>query len=175
MDGYLLDLQHLDSFQKWILVSAGALTVMYLVMRPFKKRRSDPLAASPHLSLAGQREVERQMTELLVELEQMARQMTAQLDTKAKKLELLIKEADEKIGLLQSAGHAPQAPMVARAMTETAPGLATFASQDPRHIEVYELADAGQSARQIAQQLSRPQGEIELILALRPPAAAAIA
>jgi hypothetical protein len=175
MDGYLLDLQHLDPFQKWTLICAAGLTVMYVVMRPFKKRRKDPLARPTNLSLAGQREVERQMTELLVELEQMARQMTAQLDTRAKKLELLIKEADEKIALLQSAGPTPFSEDARVAPTETAPGLPTIPTTDPRHVEIYDLADAGQSARQIAQQLSRPQGEIELILALRPRLAAASA
>ncbi len=38
---------------------------------------------------------------------------------------------------------------------------------DPRHAEVYMLADQGRSSRQIAQQLQRPEGEVELILALR--------
>jgi DNA-binding NarL/FixJ family response regulator len=38
---------------------------------------------------------------------------------------------------------------------------------DPRHAEVYDLADEGQSAQEIARQTGRPRGEIELILALR--------
>jgi len=172
MDGILLDIQHLDPFQKWALVCAAGLTVVYIVMRPFKKRK-DPLAHPTNLSLAGQREVERQMTELLVELEQMSRQMTAQLDTRARKLELLIKEADEKIAALQNHGDG-RAILPTFVQTETAPGMSARAA-DPRHAEVYDLADAGQSARQIAQQLSRPQGEIELILHLRPRLATAAA
>jgi hypothetical protein len=39
---------------------------------------------------------------------------------------------------------------------------------DPRHAEVYALADQGLSARDVARRLGRPNGEIELILALRP-------
>ena len=182
MDGYLLDLQSLDPFQKWTLICAAALTVIYVVMRPFKKRK-DPLARpTGALSLAGQREVERQMTELLVELEQMARQMTAQIDTRAAKLELLIKEADEKIALLRtrargatSAGStAPdEAAAVPSQQADVASGLA--AAIDPRHAQVYELADAGLNARQIAQQLGRPYGEVELILAIRPRESASAA
>jgi len=38
--------------------------------------------------------VERQMQSLLVELSEMSRQISAQLDTRSAKLELLIKEAD---------------------------------------------------------------------------------
>jgi hypothetical protein len=180
MDGYLLDLQSLDPFQKWTLICAAGLTVIYAIMRPFKKRK-DPLAHPPGaLSLAGQREVERQMTELLVELEQMARQMTSQIDTRAAKLELLIKEADEKIALLRrleqgSPSESPSAGGVPAAapsqQPDIAPGLAP--AIDPRHAEVYELADTGLTARQIAQQLGRPYGEIELILAIRPRHASA--
>jgi DNA-binding NarL/FixJ family response regulator len=38
---------------------------------------------------------------------------------------------------------------------------------DPRHALVYALADQGRSCKDIAQELNRPSGEIELILALR--------
>jgi hypothetical protein len=175
MDGYLLDLQSLDPFQKWTLICAAGLTVIYAIMRPFKKRK-DPLArpAGGALSLAGQREVERQMTELLVELEQMARKMTAQLDTRAAKLELLIKEADDKIALFRALAQGAASPAEANGSTapartflpDVAPGLTP--AIDPRHVQVYELADAGLTARQIAQQLGRQHGEIELILAIRP-------
>jgi DNA-binding NarL/FixJ family response regulator len=43
---------------------------------------------------------------------------------------------------------------------------------DPRHAQVYDLADEGLSPPEIARQLGRPSGEIELILALRGDAAA---
>lgn len=175
MDGYLLDLQHLDSFQKWALVCAAILTVLYVVMRPFKNKRKDPLKPRANPSLAGQREVERQMTDLLVELEQMARQMTAQLDTRTRKLELLIKEADQKIAMLQGAAQNAPALVDGSSPMESAAELPPVPLPDSRHSEVYDLADTGQSARQIAQQLGRPQGEIELILALRPRLAAAAA
>ncbi len=38
---------------------------------------------------------------------------------------------------------------------------------DPRHAEIYAWADQGRTPREIASQLGRPSGEIELILALR--------
>jgi DNA-binding NarL/FixJ family response regulator len=66
---------------------------------------------------------------------------------------------------------APQ-PADAENAGETAPAAAAPApfqpELDPRHAEVYALADQGQSAYDIANQLGRPRGEIELILALRP-------
>src|SRR5579884_584586 len=155
----LLDLSHLDPFQRWALIIAAAMTIVYAIMRPMR-RKKDPLARQPRpLSLAGQREVEKQMSELLVELEQMARQMTAQLDTRAAKLELLLKEADEKIAMLQSGGL-PHVPSVDSRPVVTPPD-----SETRRHREVYELADQGLNAPEIARQLHRPYGEIELILA----------
>jgi hypothetical protein len=39
---------------------------------------------------------------------------------------------------------------------------------DDRYHDIHVLADQGRSAAAIAQALGRPQGEIELILALRP-------
>ena len=168
MDGHLLldlSLTHLDGFQKWSLVCAAALTIVYAVMRPLKKRK-DSLAHPATMSLAGQREVEKQMTELLVELEQMARQMTAQLETRATKLELLIAQADERLVALRRAGAELDSP----APIESPSDVAHL--PDPRHAAVYDLRDQGLSARQIAQRVGKPYGEIELILALRPHEAA---
>jgi hypothetical protein len=164
MDGYLLSLSQLDPFQKWSIICAAALTILYAVMRPLRKKRKDPLSRTGgSLSLAGQREVEKQMTELLVELEKMARQMTAQLDTRAAKLELLIKEADARLQFLRDATAAATPPTA----SATPPSAPLPDPPDSRHGEVYTLAKQGHTARQIAQIMGRPYGEIELILALR--------
>ncbi len=98
----LAQLPRLDPTSRWLLVIVSGLTIFYAVMRRFR-RKKDPLTRQPS-SLAGQRTVEREMSNLLVELSEMARQVSAQLDTRAAKLELLIKEADEKIAALSSAG-----------------------------------------------------------------------
>jgi hypothetical protein len=159
MDGLLLDISHPDSFQKWMIVIAGSLTIFYAVWRPMR-RKKDPLQKPATFSLAGQREVERQLTELIVELEKMARQMTAQIDTRAAKLELLIEEADARLAALKAAGTTPMQSSPIAAKQEISE------IHDPRYDRIYDLAAQGQSARQIAQQLDRPDGEIELILAL---------
>jgi len=166
MDGLLADFSQLEPFQRWSLLAVAAATILYAVLRPWR-RKKDPLSkSSSSLSLSGQRGVEKQMTELLVELEQMARQMTAQLDTRAARLEALIREADEKIAQLQDAGNGVSAP--GRSI-EASSAVLLPSLPDPRHAPVYELADQGLSAWQIARQLNRPNGEIELILALRKP------
>lgn len=165
--------------QVWLIIGVGGMVVLYLLLRP-KGKRPDPLATAPKFSLARQREVEGQMQNLLVELSEMARQITAQLDTRAAKLELLIKEADEKLEALRKAGAPPLTPLPPpppelfvpndaqpEAEAPAAPLPPAAPEMDRRHAEVYRLADEGQSAIEIARRVNRPTGEVELILALR--------
>jgi hypothetical protein len=169
MDGLLLQLPAFDPASRWWLIILAVLTIVYAVMRP-SRRKKDPLNQSnPGLTLASQRQVERDMNNLLVELSEMARQITGQLDTRAAKLQLLIAEADQKLAQLGAAGAPtaiPERPPSHRHADVPAPPPV-----DPRHIEVYVLADQGRTASEVAQRLSRPTGEIELILALRERAA----
>ena len=168
----------------WIAVSIGALGLLYLLMRKSKHRR-DPLSNGPAFSLSQQRGVERQMESLLVELSNMARQITAQLDTRAAKLELLIKEADDRLIILgrtlvnppSQAPHRPfehpAAPAPARfvappVVTHSPAPLASQPETDDRYADVYSLADEGVPSPEIARRLGQPTGEVELILALRP-------
>jgi len=162
--------------QMWAFYAVAATTLIYMVfVRPMQRQKKDPLNRMPGESrggLAKQRAVERQMETLLVELSDMARQITGQLDTRAAKLEALMKEADQKIATLgamvsnpaKSTDSAGNGGSVGAWPVETEPPM----QDDPRHREVYALADAGQSASAIAQRLGRPGGEVELILALRP-------
>ena len=187
----LLDSIFADDGTKWLAIGAGLFVLAYFILRPMAKRK-DPLARSgPTGTLSKQRSVEREMSNLLVELSEMSRQITSQLDTRAAKLELLLKEADEKIEALRAAnGTAGAAPPPSAAPRREPPGPTAermallgesddlfpvkpeppAAPVDPRHAEVYALADAGRSAHEIASRLGRPSGEVELILALRPRA-----
>ena len=166
----------------WTAIAIGVATIVYVAfIRPLtrKKKPRDPLSRPPEAGLARQRSVEREMSSLLVELSEMARQMTGQLDTRAAKLEALLQEADEKIALLRSlgggggpGGGGPQGVLVEAKLLEAdavpmRPAEDPASVADPRHAEVYDLADEGRSAQDIARQTGRPRGEIELILALR--------
>ena len=173
-----------DPATTWIAIAVGIMAVVYVTLvRPLRKKKDkDPLERAPAFStLSQQRAVERDMSNLLVELSEMARQMTAQLDTRAAKLELLLKEADERIALLRTRGAStgyngddPRADSSAQngsdgvIMEASAPAEARPEQKtDPRHAPVYDLADEGLSPPEIARHLGRPSGEIELILALR--------
>lgn len=184
----------------WAVAVVGVLALVYLtVIRPQKKKQqADPLARGPSQGLlAQQRAVERDMTALLVEYEGMMRAMTAQLEMRSAKLELLIRDADAKLAELRAAAAAvaaaptpaipPAPPALARSAAspsrvnppakddsgagfdvEPEPDAPVPREAEPPHADVYALADEGQTYRQIAHRLDRPYGEIELILALRP-------
>jgi hypothetical protein len=170
-----------DKNAYYILLGAGAFLLFYVVLRPLMKRKKDPFERPPATGrLSQQRSVERQMESLLVELSEMSRQMSSQLDTRAAKLEFLIKDADERIGRLQQLQQSGPATTVPSfepvpAVPSAPPTVAAAAHHaepphelDPRHEEIYTLADTGKSIAEIATTLARPSGEIELILALRP-------
>jgi hypothetical protein len=173
--------------QTWAALIVAVLATIYLVLRSKAKSRKDPLSRQPAgPSLAQQRAVERQMSNLLVELSEMARAVSAGLDTRAAKLQVLIDEADQRIAELKAlSGHVspqlskPQPSITPtttmRLVSDTTPESAVQdepGSSDPRHQQVYELAALGKSAHEIAVMLGQPRGEIELILALHPRRAA---
>jgi hypothetical protein len=155
MDGaiFISNSLALADWQNYALIGLSSAFILYVVFKPsFRKR--DPLTNQPlRFSVSQQKNLERDMQNLLVELHEMARTMTAQIETRAAKLELLIRDADEKIARLEGRPASRPAEHVA--------------VDEPPHVDVYSLADAGVDARQIAQRLQRPVGEIELLLALR--------
>jgi len=118
------------------------------------------------------------MEQLVAELEQLARKISAEIDTKFAKLETVIADADQRIrklqDLLRAADGRPAIDVVVGddESTSRGSGAAARSSGDAgsadRHARIYELADAGKPAVEIARTLGRPTGEIELILALRP-------
>jgi hypothetical protein len=164
-----------DTPTEWLPLAALAVGALYLfVFRPMKnKRKRDPMDDAPaRTTLAQHRHVEREMETLLVELSEMSRKMTAQIDSRSTKLELLIQEADAKIEQLRAMQAAiGRTPADRFRMDVGAPSPQqpddVEPAIDPRHAEVYALADQGRSSSEIADGLSRPRGEIELILALR--------
>jgi len=155
----------------WVALGVAVLAMAWVTFRA-GRRRKDPLDRPPNFaSLSQQRAVEREMQNLLVELEQMVRTMNAQLDTRAAKMEQLIADADARIAALRrlqgqqdsSVAPADYPPM---RIAPSEPNIEP-ADVDPRHAEIYSLADGGMTSTEIARKLDRPKGEVELILALR--------
>ena len=164
---------------QWVVLVLGVLATMYLILRARSRKKPDPLKSTGvQLSLAQQRQVERDLQRLMVELLDTARQITGQVELRSRKLEVLIADADQRIERLriaespaaaQSPGAPPPAaPISPNEAAATPPEPANIElPPDPRHAEVYALADEGSTTFEIARRLNRPNGEIELILALR--------
>ena len=184
-----------NPWTQWVIVAAIVAGTAIILLKSKYRPKKDPLTRSPESgSLAQHRSVERQMQSLLVELSEMSRQVTAGLDTRAAKLDALIREADDKIAQLSSLrngngvaesihAHAAAGPRFdmrddedrakSAAVVEPRFAAGSFATEasaydpDPRHAQIYMMADEGHSAAEIATRLQRPAGEIQLILALR--------
>jgi len=123
------------------------------------------------------RGVHRDLEAIMVEIEQMAKRLGAQLDAKALRLESLLAQAQQTLETLEGR-PSPRAPAGRASEMGTAPGSAAVSSpdgvtvpgqpvEDPLARSVYALADQGVSPQQIAQRLGEHAGKIELILALR--------
>jgi len=100
----------------------------------------------------GDSELRATMERLVIELEELSREVSAKIDTKMRTLEVLIRQADERIDVLKN---------LVPTSDERGRELAS------RYSEVYELADSGASPGDIAKQTGMHAGEVELILSLR--------
>lgn len=160
-----------------ILVVAVA-AVMWSVTRRGKKggkafswRSSKDQADSDAGQATRRHELKESMRELLLELEQLSREINSQVDTRLRALNLLIQEADQKIKelrLLQGAGGGAS-PARNLPPPRTEPNA--DATRD-RYARVYALAERGRSVVEIAREMEMMTGEVELILALRRTAGA---
>ena len=133
--------------------------------------------------VARRRAIQDDVNEAILRLDELARHVNGQLDTRFAKLECIIRDADRRIDelsrLQRSAAGKPTVDTTIGDVSESdevAPDnehddeeLASIDSQsaDDRHARVHDLADSGLSVASIAESLGRPMGEIELILALR--------
>lgn len=102
---------------------------------------------------------------LLVELQEVGRELNAKLETKSRVLNRLIDEAEEK--------RIELSKLVEKAMLLAAP-LKEVESPSPPHeviqqkySHIYRLADEGKALLDIAEVTGMPPGEVEFVLALR--------
>lgn len=184
---------------EWAAYGAiGLVVVLTLVSLRSTKRKLRDRGGSPTAyareqvaRLRDQGHIKDSMEELLVQLEQLARQINAQIDTRFAKLEESIRCADERIAQLrrleQACGSRSSVDLIIdddhpADLPDTAADPAGFPQQDPspsgpppvhlsQHQQVYELADAGLSTVEVARRVGQSTGEIELILSLRRSAA----
>ncbi len=126
--------------------------VVYLTAVRYRRRGVSERQIEQGEAESGEQELRRTMERLLLELEELSREISGRIDTKMKTLEVLIRQADERIQALEGA------------MPEGGKSIREAAS---RYKEIYELADSGTSLEEIASRTGIQSGEVELILSLR--------
>lgn len=160
-------------FANFLLVVGVALLIFVLW---FNVRRR----VAGHESLDPREKIERDkqvsgmkndLRAMMVELDELTRRFSSQLDAKAVKLERLIEQADQRIATLNGKPVEVDRSDVAEGSREAASGdveiETTVGSPDPLAENIYQLADAGKDPGEIARQLDEHIGKVELILALR--------
>lgn len=168
---HLVD-QMLGAGFQWehLLPLSAILFAILLLMSSMRRRsrgrpepRQGPTARGRLEPGSEQANLCRDLESLMVELQELSRKISAQIDTRFAKLEATIRDADRRIAVLTRLNQSPADPVISSSekFKESAPG----------HSAVYEMADAGFSAVDIARELGRTTGEVELILNLRPKSA----
>jgi len=185
---YLFIAQSLSAQAALLAIVAAGLTIYLIATRNrLRKSMNQPRAASRerYAELHQRTRLSRDLEEVMGDLDELARQINGKLDLRFAKLEAVIRDADARIDLLtrqlrQARGEATLDVTVQDEDTETKRPDARYAvsplgrsmpddaeMERPLHADVYELADKGLNAVDIAEKTNRTAGEIELILALR--------
>ncbi len=157
-----------------ILLIVGTSALMLISARRRMRKGSNSPAAYTREQRARIRDEEslvQEMEEVMARLEAVSSELQARLDTRFAKMESVLRDADDRIDRLerllrQSAGQ----PTLDQTIDETAsvePKPTEDGPDNHRRRHIYELADAGRSPVQIAEQTAQSTGEVELILALR--------
>ncbi len=161
-----------------LVLCATVIMIMLLRRHQFRGTTRRDMARDHIARVRDQHQLHQSMDELLVQLEEVSRNVGAQVETKFAKLEKVIGDADDRIARLEGVlGHSSDErakPGVRSPRNDTGTRPEPRPEErrpikpvDPRFQHVYDLVDAGASAIKAAQQLNMPLGEVELILNLR--------
>ena len=181
---------------------AAVVVVAYIMLRTTWKRIAKsrkhnemPVRQRVSQNIRSQTAISDQLHELMAALADLSRQINGQIDTRLAKLEILLKQADQKIAQLEnSAGDKEDNPdqlsadnaqdsikNIAEKFQHFQPNLTpdqqnntntndTPPLPEPQLSEesqnILDMSKKGMSKLAIAKKLNRPIGEIELILAL---------
>ena len=166
-----------ESMLPQLMMAAGAALAIVVVLRSLRQRAArqgggdeEAVRPSQRADRARQsQQMQGDLRQMMVELEDLTRRFSAQLDAKSMRLERLLEEADQKIDELRrlqqplATSRTPGEPATPPA-PEPAPAPEP---NDPLAAQIYRLADAGKRPLDIARQLDEHVGKVELILNLR--------
>ena len=157
-----------------LALAVGGLTVLMIsTYRRTRERRFQPRLSARERYAEREKEAKatRDVEQVMLELDQLARQIHGRIDTRYAKLEAVIRDADERIDklsrLVRGAKGDTTIDVTLDAEDPREPATSPNGDAESRHAAVYKLADGGLSAAEIGQEVGKTTGEIELILALR--------
>lgn len=161
----------------WWVYALFLLALALVLILPRRLARRSRILPKVRMSEADR--LKRSMDKLLIQLQEVAREVNATLDTKMIALKVLVEEADfacrqaeTKIAELQSLLGARRLTEATSVETDTA----VRNTSEPTELtgeraqletEVLRLVEEGRTELEIAQETGIPRGEIELVLALR--------
>lgn len=168
-----------DNLGTMLIILVGIVLMVISLRRRSEHRERPPseVARDYARRVRDHEPVKGDMEALLVEIQEMARQISAQLDTKFAKLDVLLQDADDRIRQLERLTTQAGRPGVDVTVDDDGPridvaptdgngnGNGNGLTDEQR--KIYGLADAGRTAIEIARQTGQNPGEVELILALR--------
>jgi len=104
---------------------------------------------------------------LMVEMAELGRQITSQIDNKISVLKELLSQADATISRLEQLQKKSPPPTSTETIIETKKKISPKSQPTELQKNIYQLADEGYDAKEISEKLSQRHGEVELILGLR--------
>lgn len=149
----------------------AAVCAMLLISQRRRARNREPSTSSYARELRSQMreqgEHHRQTAELAIDLEDIARRITAEVDTRFMKLETVIRHADERIEQLEHLLHSDSGNSPREWIVDDQSGPTGEGEPMDSQAKVIALIDAGLSESDIARRLKLQSAEVELILSMR--------
>lgn len=147
----------------------GFIVLMYTLLRAYRRsaarraERGTPKEQIKSVREDAARRGRASVDHAAAETLDMIERLSAQLDNKAARLEMLLAEADQRIDELHRMRRGEPEHRPAEQTERSTPENGA----DPVRSRVYEMADRGVSAEEIARAVQRPRGQVDLMLALR--------
>ncbi|UCG16752.1 MAG: hypothetical protein JSV19_01690 [Phycisphaerales bacterium] len=157
-----------------VIVGIGAVLLIATRRRVARNQNSPRAYVREQIrQIREEQRVSREVRHVMLELEQLSRQIHAEIDTKSAKLASMLRTADRRIEALgRLARDADGSPVVDASVSGDARADLAGAGRHDDGRVVYELADTGCSTAEIGQQTGMDPAEVELLLALRAQAEA---
>ncbi len=162
-----------------LLFILGIVIVTFTMLRSVRKKlrepRNEPHAYTKELyqRIKEEKSAAKEVNTVMLELEQLARHINGQIDTRFAKLETAIRDADQRIDRLgrllretrgeQTLNYTVDDRNVPK---QPSPSSLEKTTVEPSHKHVIELSQKQYNTLEIAQKTDKTVGEVELILAL---------